>query len=181
MKRRIACFLLSLIVFTSCCGMAFADNRETTVYITRTGKCYHTGSCSSLRQSKIEVTLEYAVSKGYSRCDKCHPPVPDFEVEATPMPRYSSGGGSSGPSSNYIYTPEPEEIFLYDTPKSEKTLNRILSICMLSTLILLIASLCFSSAFPDSHESLVETSWCIFIFLIIIDIILFFVRLIVKS
>lgn len=180
MRRRIACFLLSLIVFASCCGIAFADNRETTVYITRTGKCYHTGFCSSLRQSKIEVTLEYAVSKGYSRCDKCHPPVPDFEVDATPMPRSSSGSGR-GSSSNYTYTPEPEELVLIEENKSEKTINSILSLCMLLTLIVLVTSLCLSSAFPDSHESLVETSWCIFVFLIIIDILLFLIRLIEKS
>lgn len=48
---------------------------ETTVYITKTGECYHTGTCGSLKKSKIETTLQTATDAGYRACSKCHPPV----------------------------------------------------------------------------------------------------------
>jgi competence protein ComEC len=44
------------------------------VYITRTGAKYHTGSCSYLRQSKIEITLGDAIQRGYDPCSRCKPP-----------------------------------------------------------------------------------------------------------
>lgn len=43
----------------------------TTVYITNSGKKYHTSNCSSLSKSKIEIELEDAISRGYSACSKC--------------------------------------------------------------------------------------------------------------
>ena len=44
-----------------------------TVYITRTGKKYHRGSCSSLRRSKIPISLAEA-KQGYGPCARCDPP-----------------------------------------------------------------------------------------------------------
>ena len=44
-----------------------------TVYVTRTGKKYHLGSCSSLRRSKIPITLAEAKQK-YGACSRCNPP-----------------------------------------------------------------------------------------------------------
>ena len=44
------------------------------VYITKTGSKYHTSSCGYLHSSKIRVTLEYAISHGYTPCSRCHPP-----------------------------------------------------------------------------------------------------------
>ncbi|KKK86245.1 hypothetical protein LCGC14_2765150 [marine sediment metagenome] len=44
-----------------------------TVYITRTGECYHRGNCSYLRQSKIPKDLKYA-KKHYRACSRCRPP-----------------------------------------------------------------------------------------------------------
>lgn len=46
----------------------------TTVYITRTGKKYHRGSCSYLRKSKTPISLEDARAKGYTPCRRCNPP-----------------------------------------------------------------------------------------------------------
>ena len=46
------------------------------VYITRTGKKYHRATCSYLRQSKIEIDLEDAVSS-FSPCSRCNPPTLD--------------------------------------------------------------------------------------------------------
>ncbi len=43
-----------------------------TVYITRTGKKYHRGSCSYLRYSKIPISLTDA-KRQYSPCSVCKP------------------------------------------------------------------------------------------------------------
>ena len=43
------------------------------VYVTRTGKKYHRGSCSSLRRSKIPIPLAEA-KLGYGACSRCNPP-----------------------------------------------------------------------------------------------------------
>jgi len=53
---------------------AGGDSADTasTVYITRTGKKYHRGSCSYLRYSKIPISLTDA-KRGYSPCSVCDP------------------------------------------------------------------------------------------------------------
>ena len=48
-------------------------NKQTTVYITKTGAKYHTSSCRYLRQSKIQTTKKEAVNAGYSACSVCKP------------------------------------------------------------------------------------------------------------
>ena len=45
-----------------------AASGDTVVYITKTGECYHSSGCSSLRRSKIETTLKSAVERGYRPC-----------------------------------------------------------------------------------------------------------------
>jgi len=45
-----------------------------TVYITKTGKKYHRGSCSYLRRSKIPISLKEACARGYTPCSRCKPP-----------------------------------------------------------------------------------------------------------
>lgn len=47
--------------------------QEGTVYVTKTGKKYHLGSCSSLRRSKIPMSLADA-KRRYSPCSRCNPP-----------------------------------------------------------------------------------------------------------
>ena len=44
-----------------------------TVYVTRTGKKYHLGSCPSLRRSKIPISLAEAQQQ-YGACSRCSPP-----------------------------------------------------------------------------------------------------------
>jgi len=44
------------------------------VYTTRTGECYHTDGCRSLRRSKIETTASEAKERGYRACSVCSPP-----------------------------------------------------------------------------------------------------------
>ncbi len=51
------------------------DNTKITVYITKTGEKYHRDGCSSLSRSKIAISLKDAISKKYTPCKKCNPPV----------------------------------------------------------------------------------------------------------
>lgn len=46
-----------------------------TVYITRTGKKYHRGSCRYLKKSKIKTTLKDACARGFTPCKVCKPPA----------------------------------------------------------------------------------------------------------
>ncbi len=48
---------------------------QVTVYGTKTGEKYHRESCSSLRRSKIPMTLDEATAKGLEPCKNCDPPV----------------------------------------------------------------------------------------------------------
>ena len=46
-----------------------------TVYITKTGAKYHTGSCRYLSKSKISISLADAQKKGFGACSVCKPPT----------------------------------------------------------------------------------------------------------
>lgn len=48
-------------------------SEDEVVYVTRSGKKYHTGRCRTLRRGKIEIPLTEAKQK-YSRCSRCSPP-----------------------------------------------------------------------------------------------------------
>ena len=50
------------------------QEQQVTVYVTKTGECYHSSDCQYLRSSKIAVSLEYA-KKLYRRCSRCHAPA----------------------------------------------------------------------------------------------------------
>lgn len=50
------------------------ENKEVTVYITKSGKKYHLDGCSSLSRSKIPTTLSDAKAQGYGACKRCTPP-----------------------------------------------------------------------------------------------------------
>lgn len=49
------------------------DKSNPIVYVTRTGECYHRGSCGYLRKSKTPMKLSEA-RKRYRPCSKCGPP-----------------------------------------------------------------------------------------------------------
>lgn len=51
-----------------------ADAADTTVYVTRTGKKYHRGSCRSLSRSRIAMKLSEA-AKRFGPCAVCRPPA----------------------------------------------------------------------------------------------------------
>jgi len=44
-----------------------------TVYLTKTGKKYHKGTCGSLSRSSISIQLTDAIAKGYGPCGNCRP------------------------------------------------------------------------------------------------------------
>ena len=67
----IALFLCLILSFSP---FSFAANGDTIVYITKTVSKYHTGSCSYLKKSKIEISLSSAVARGYEPCSRCNPP-----------------------------------------------------------------------------------------------------------
>ena len=74
---KIAVVVMVVSVSFSVSGFSsLAASGDTTVYITKTGECYHSDGCSSLSKSKIETTLENASGK-YRPCSKCNPPIID--------------------------------------------------------------------------------------------------------
>ncbi len=64
----VALFVLGVAILS-------AADPDTIVYVTKSGKKYHTATCSSLSKSKIPMRLADAVSAGYEPCSRCHPPV----------------------------------------------------------------------------------------------------------
>jgi methylphosphotriester-DNA--protein-cysteine methyltransferase len=70
-------YLFVVVLIGVIAGAVYAADHDTIVYITKTGEKYHTGQCSSLRKSKIEITLGNAVSRGYGPCSRCKPPTLD--------------------------------------------------------------------------------------------------------
>lgn len=68
--RKIALILFLVFALQ---GSAAAYNGDVLVYVTNTGECYHRDGCSYLK-SRIEMTLERAVDKGYRGCSRCSPP-----------------------------------------------------------------------------------------------------------
>lgn len=49
------------------------ENNDVTVYITKTGECYHRGSCRYLHSSKIPILKNKAIALGYRPCKVCKP------------------------------------------------------------------------------------------------------------
>ena len=62
---------LLILLFVS----SFLSVTAQTVYVTKTGKKYHTESCRYLKYSKIKMDLKQAKSSGYGACKVCKPPV----------------------------------------------------------------------------------------------------------
>lgn len=51
------------------------DSENITVYITDTGKKYHTKACNKLDESQYPISLEDAINEGYGPCGLCNPPI----------------------------------------------------------------------------------------------------------
>lgn len=65
--------LLVLIAICFTLVAVAADDSAKTVYITTTGKCYHSDGCKSLAKSKTAITKKDAIAKGYKACSICKP------------------------------------------------------------------------------------------------------------
>lgn len=102
MKKLLGFFLAVFILVSP----ALAAGGNTVVYITRTGECYHTGSCRYLKKSKIEITLADAVARGYRTCKVCCPPSLDGE-ERQGYAFAGSGQAGSTPSPSSSASPTP--------------------------------------------------------------------------
>jgi micrococcal nuclease len=81
--RRFLAFAFAVFMLVGCPAVAVAQQpapqqqpqtKEQIVYVTKTGKKYHTATCRYLSQSKIPMTLKDAKAKGYEPCKVCHPP-----------------------------------------------------------------------------------------------------------
>lgn len=74
---RVLCLILALVSSNalpmSPALTAYAEEKEVTVYVTRTGAKYHRGTCRYLNRSKIPIALGQA-AKSYSPCSVCRPP-----------------------------------------------------------------------------------------------------------
>ena len=102
MKKLLGFFLAVFILVSP----ALAAGGNTVVYITRTGECYHTGSCQFLKKSKIEVTLSDAVARGYRACKVCRPPSLDSEErQGHPFAGSGQAGGTPSPAPSASPTP----------------------------------------------------------------------------
>ena len=96
--------ILLLIPITS-----YAYNGDTIVHITSTGSKYHTSVCGYLK-SDIEITLSDAVSKGYSPCSRCNPPVltNDYDFTSQRSAGISSTDHAKSDDKTYKTTPAPK-------------------------------------------------------------------------
>lgn len=45
--------------------------KSETVYVTKTGKKYHSANCSYLKSSSLSMTLDDAIDAGYTPCSRC--------------------------------------------------------------------------------------------------------------
>lgn len=100
-KRSIAIFMVFLL-FTSPVAALTADG-SMIVIITKTGECYHYDGCRTLR-SRIEVTLQDAVARGYRPCQVCNPPTLSSSVDR------SAPVSQPAPS-------DPEPVLLWQDPE----------------------------------------------------------------
>ncbi|MDR1446763.1 MAG: thermonuclease family protein [Treponema sp.] len=94
MNRLIPVFILCLLPLLNCAGGENAAEQK--VYVTASGKKYHLENCSSLRRSKIAISLGDAVKSGYGPCSICKPPPasPDSaeygDVDSGPLYRVNT-------------------------------------------------------------------------------------------
>ena len=49
------------------------DKTGITVYLTKSGSKFHREGCSSLSKSKIPISYEDAIARGFSPCGRCNP------------------------------------------------------------------------------------------------------------
>jgi micrococcal nuclease len=72
-KKFLAGSLVFFFIF-SVSAVCWGADEDLTVYVTNTGERYHREGCSSLRRSRIPISLGEAVRSGYEPCSICKPP-----------------------------------------------------------------------------------------------------------
>lgn len=90
-------FLLRLFLVVS--FVACTNVKAQTVYVTKTGKKYHTINCRHLKYSKKEITLERAKELGYSAC-KVYKPTQKIDDASTLTENNPSSSNQQKFSSN---------------------------------------------------------------------------------
>ena len=50
-----------------------AEQKDATVYVTKTGEKYHRAGCRYLKKSQVKTTKKEAVKNGYGACKVCKP------------------------------------------------------------------------------------------------------------
>lgn len=55
----------------SCVTVSENEKKSEQYYKTKTGKCYHKGTCSCLKKSKIEISKEEIKKEDLKPCSKC--------------------------------------------------------------------------------------------------------------
>ena len=80
MKKQL---LLLTAIFALLIGNVFSQ----TVYVTKTGKKYHSANCTYLSKSKIETNLPDAIARGYTACSKCNPPTKVNQAQTGSQPQ----------------------------------------------------------------------------------------------
>lgn len=141
--KRFLCLILA--VFFLCSPALAASNGGETVYITRTGECYHMGNCGYLRKSKIEITLSDAVSRGYRPCSRCHPPRL-VEYTPTPTPKPTA---TPTPKPMATPTPKPKLTAKAETPektKEDKIWDTVFIVMVLGGILIPLIEACFQEA-----------------------------------
>lgn len=101
-KKRVYALIVVSLLFL-CSITAYAEN---TVYITKTGECYHIAGCSYLKSS-IPISLEDAKDKGYRPCSRCKP---DSNIGETYTTKSSTTTSTtrSVPKEESTITPTPK-------------------------------------------------------------------------
>lgn len=121
MTNRILIMLLAISLTISMSGISsYAASGDTTVYVTKTGKCYHNSGCSSLSKSCIETTLEAASGK-YTPCSKCKPPTLDSDTTTTKAATSSKSSTSTKSSSSKKSTSTSKSTTSKSTSTKEAT------------------------------------------------------------
>jgi hypothetical protein len=67
--------LLTLPLAFSARSATPQSNGDVIVYVSRTGRKYHTASCRYVRKGATPMKLKDAVKAGYSPCSVCKPPT----------------------------------------------------------------------------------------------------------
>lgn len=138
MKYRAA---ILLIIVLALCGTvsAYTGNGAVIVYITRTGSCYHVGTCGYLR-SKYEIALEDAYLRGYYRCSRCNPPkytgtATRAEQETKPTSNPNSGGSRSTESTHYTFKQSTTSVSAKNSENTKSTGGRSAAIAIILILL----------------------------------------------